>query len=201
SMGEIRKVVDLTYISQLYEPTFADNIKELVRAGDQDYLKDNKLTFLKIYLKLGLKNPAEYLKAFVLQTYGYFYPDRDYDVADAEGVVSSSLEFSTVPLIGGPAVIKSKEVLNKLGNMIPIYSVIWCMGAMFWVLLTAISVLIVKGRREKVIYYLPYLLLVLTVLVATPVSTEFRYVYFLMFSIPLIFTVFAMKDKEEENDG
>lgn len=191
SLYEIQKVVDLTYIDKLYEPTFADNIKELVRAGDQQYLIDNKLVFFKIYLKLGVRNPAEYLKAFVMQTYGYFYPDREYDVANAEGVVSSRLEFHTTPLIGGPVVIKAKEIFIKLGNMIPLYSVLWCMGAMFWILLTGMSVLIVRGERDKVIYYLPYLLLVLTVLVATPVATEFRYVYFLMYSIPLIFTIFS----------
>lgn len=194
SLYEIQKVVDLTYIDKLYEPTFADNIKELVRAGDQPYLVDNKLAFLKIYLKLGVRNPAEYLKAFVMQTYGYFYPDREYEVADAEGVVSSSLEFHTTPLIGGPVVIKAKEIFIKLGNMIPLYSVLWCMGAMFWILLTGMSVLIVRGERDKVIYYLPYLLLVLTVLVATPVATEFRYVYFLMFSIPLILTMHSIRE-------
>ncbi len=191
SLYEIQKVVDLTYIDKLYEPTFADNIKELVRAGDQQYLIDHKLVFFKIYLKLGVRNPAEYLKAFVLQTYGYFYPDREYDVADAEGVVSSSLEFRTTPIIGGHVIIKAKEIFIKLGNMIPLYSVLWCMGAMFWILLTGMSVLIVRGERDKVIYYLPYLLLVMTVLVATPVATEFRYVYFLMYSIPLIFTIFS----------
>ena len=195
SLYEIQKVVDLTYINELYAPTFADNIKELIRAGDQNYLVANKFKFFKIYVKLGLLNPEEYLKAFVMQTYGYFYPDRDYDVADAEGVVSSSLEFSTTPLIGGPVVIKSKEILNKLGNMIPLYSVLWCMGAMFWVLLTGMSILIVKEQRSRVIYYLPYLLLVLTVLVATPVATEFRYVYFLMYSIPLIFTAHSMSER------
>ncbi|MCR4991207.1 MAG: DUF6020 family protein [Lachnospiraceae bacterium] len=192
SMYEIQKVVDLTYIDKLYDPTFADNIKELVRAGDQDYLRNNKLKFFKIYLKLGLRNPAEYLKAYVMQTYGYYYPDREYNVADAEGVVSSSLEFQTTPLIGGPLVIKSKEIFNKLGNMIPLYSVIWCMGAMFWVLLTGMAAAIIKGKKTVCVYYLPYLLLVLTILVATPVAAEFRYAYFLMFSIPLLFTAEAL---------
>ena len=192
SMYEIRKVVDLTYISALYEPTFADNIKELVRAGNQDYLANNKVKFLKIYLKLGIKNPAEYLKAFVMQTYGYFYPDRDYEVADAEGVVSSSLEFTTTPLIGGPVVIKLKEIFNKLGNMIPIYSVLWSMGSVFWILLLGISVLMIRGKKSEVIYYLPYLLLMLTIFLATPVATEFRYAYFLMFSLPLVLTIFTL---------
>lgn len=185
-MKEIKKVVDLTYIDELYEPTFADNIKELVRAGDQQYLVQNKWTFFKMYVHLGFKYPADYLKAYVMQTYGYFYPDRDYNVADAEGVVGSHLDIVTTPLIGGPVVVKAKEILIKLGDMIPVYSLLWCMGTVFFVLLFAIGLNMVRGAKEKNIYLLPYLLIVLTILIATPVATEFRYVYFLMYGIPFI---------------
>lgn len=185
-MREIKKVVDLTYIDELYEPTFADNVKEMVRAGDEQYLIDNKWYFAKMYLRLGAKYPADYLKAYVMQTYGYYYPDRDYYVADAEGVVGSKLNIVTTPVIAGPVVVKAKEVLIKLGDMIPVYSLLWSMGTIFFVLIFMFGLNHVRGCKKDNIYLLPYLLLVLTVLIATPVSTEFRYVYFMMFGIPVI---------------
>ena len=185
-MKEIRNVVDLTYIKELYEPTFADNIKELVRAGNEEYLVNNKWAFTKMYIHLGLQYPADYMKAYVMQTYGYFYPDRDYNVADTEGVVNSNIDFKNTPIIAGPVVVKAKEILIKLGNMIPVYSLLWSMGTIFFVLIFVISLNRVRNRKNRNLYLLPYLLIMLTILIATPVATEFRYGYFMMFSIPVI---------------
>ncbi len=185
-MREIEKVVDLTYIKELYEPTFSDNIKDLVRAGNQEYLVNNKWTFAKIYIRLGLRYPQDYIKAYVMQTYGYLYPDRDYNVADTEGIVSSNTGLKTTPIIAGPAVIKAKEILIKLGNMIPVYSLLWSMGNIFFALIFVISLNRVRNQKGRNLYLLPYLLIIFTILIATPVATEFRYGYFMMFGIPVI---------------
>lgn len=56
----IEPVVDLTYIKELYNPFFADNIKELVRAGDQSYLESHKREFFSLYLSMGLPSGLSY---------------------------------------------------------------------------------------------------------------------------------------------
>lgn len=180
----IEEVVDLTYIHELYNPTFADNIKELVRAGHQDYLVAHKNEFLKLWIDLGLRYPGDYLTAYVNQTYGYWYPDSFYLVAEAEGVSATDLGVSHTPLIGGPLVIKTKEIAIKLGSMVPIYGTLWSMGVACWVLLFSISVTVIRREYRKLICYLPGFALLLSVLAATPVATEFRYVYFLVLCLP-----------------
>lgn len=180
----IEEVVDLTYIHDLYNPTFADNIKELVRAGNQDYLVAHKKEFLKLWIDLGLRYPGDYLTAYTDQTYGYWYPDSFYLVAEAEGVSATDLGVSHTPLIGGPLVIKAKEIAVKLGSMVPIYGTLWSMGVACWVLLFSISVTLIRRDFHRLICYLPGLSLLLSVLVATPVATEFRYVYFLVLCLP-----------------
>lgn len=180
----IEEVVDLTYIHELYNPTFADNIKELVRAGNQDYLVAHKKEFLKLWVELGLRYPGDYLTAYVNQTYGYWYPDSFYLVAEAEGVSATDLGVSHTPLIGGPLVIKAKEIAIKLGGMAPIYGTLWSMGVACWIMLFGISVVIIRKDYHKLICYLPSVALLLTVLAATPVATEFRYVYFMVLSLP-----------------
>lgn len=180
----IEKVVDLTYIHELYNPTFADNIKELVRAGNQDYLVAHKNEFLKLWIDLGLRYPGDYLTAYVDQTYGYWYPDSFYLVAEAEGVSATDLGVSHTPLIGGPLVIKAKEIAIKLGSMVPIYGTLWSMGVACWVLLFSISVTVIRRDYHRLICYLPGIALLLSVLAATPVATEFRYVYFLVLCLP-----------------
>lgn len=180
----IENVVDLTYIKDLYNPYFADNIKELVRAGNQPYLEEHKGEFLKLWLRLGLKYPGDYLTAYIDQTYGYWYPDSFYPVAEAEGVSATTLGVSHTPLIRGPLVVKGKEIALKLGGMLPLYGTLWSMGIACWVLLFCIANALVRRELSKLILYLPSIALLLTVLIATPVATEFRYVYFMIFSLP-----------------
>ena len=180
----IENVVDLTYIKELYDPYYADNIKELVRAGNQDYLREHKKEFLKLYLELFLAYPGDYLTAYIHQTYGYWYPDSFYLVAEAEGVSATSLGISHTPLIRGPVVIKLKEISVKLGSMLPLYGTLWSMGVALWVLLFCVGNAFVRHEKWKLMLYLPFLALLLSVLIATPVATEFRYVYFLMLALP-----------------
>lgn len=180
----VESVVDLTYIKDLYNPAYADNMKELVRAGDQDYLAAHKKEFLKLWIELGLAYPGDYLTAYINQTYGYWYPDSFYLVAEAEGVSATSLGVSHTPLIRGPLVVKAKEIAIKLGSMLPIYSLLWSMGVIFWIFIFCMGNALIRGEKEKLIYYLPSLALYLTVMIATPVATEFRYVYFMVFSLP-----------------
>lgn len=182
--GLIESVVDMTYIKELYNPTFADNMKELVRAGDQEYLASHKKEFFKLWVSLGLRYPGDYLDAYIQQTYGYWYPDSFYLVAEAEGVSATELGVSTRHLIGGPLVVKGKELAIKLGSIVPIYGTLWSMGVACWVLLFSMGTVLVRRETRKLLCYLPSVLLLFTVLIATPVATEFRYVYFMVYSMP-----------------
>ena len=185
----INNVVDISYVDDLYVPYFADNMKELVRAGHEDYLVSHKKEFFKLWVQLGLAYPGDYLTAYINQTYGYWYPDSFYPVADGEGVSATELGVSHTPLIGGPLVVKAKEISIKLGGILPIYGTIWSMGVGFWILLICIGIVITRHEKDKLILYLPGAALFATVIIATPVATDFRYVYFLMFALPFYIVV------------
>lgn len=180
----IDQVIDTTYIKELYNPTFADNMKELVRAGTPSYLESHKGEYLKLWASLGCAYPGDYLQAYIDQTYGYWYPDSFYPVAEGEGISATRLGVSHTPLIGGPVVIKIKEISLKLGGMLPVYGLLWSMGFAFHVLLFCIGNAFARDEKKKLICYLPSFALYLTVMIATPVATDFRYVYFMVFALP-----------------
>ena len=144
----------------------------------------HKREFLKLWIQLGLAYPGDYLEAYIYQTYGYWYPDSFYLVAEAEGVSATSLGVSHTPLIGGPLVVKGKEIAIKLGGMLPLYGTLWSMGVALWILIFCIGNSFIRREKRKLILYLPTVALFLTVMLATPVATEFRYVYFLVFGLP-----------------
>ena len=193
----VHNVIDTTYIKELYDPTYADNIKELVRAGNPSYLESHKEDYLKLWLQLGLTYPGSYLKSYISQTYGYWYPDSFYHVADTDGVSGTDLGIIHTPLIRGTLVIKAKEISIKMGSMIPIYSLLWSMGIAFWVFLTCIGNSIVRKDYQRLLCYLPTLAIFATVMIATPVAYEFRYVYFMVYTLPFYLFLSLTDEKTE----
>lgn len=181
----VHKVIDTTYIKELYAPGFADNMKELVRAGDPGYLAENKGEYLHLWASLGLKYPAVYLQAHIDQTIGYWFPDVAYTVGDIDGIIANETGVYSRPLIAGPLVVKTKEILLKLGDIIPLYGLLSSTGFMFWVLLCCLSITVLRKKYSSLPLFLPGLAVILTLFIATPVSSEFRYAYSLACTLPL----------------
>lgn len=191
---DVHKIIDTTFIKELYAPGFADNMKELVRAGDPDYLTEHKGEYFKLWLSLGLRYPSAYMRAYIDQTIGYWYPDIAYTVGDIDGIIPNETGVTSQPLIRGPFVVKTKEILQKLGDMFPLYGLLFSMGAMFWAVIGCIAIIFAKKQYLRSILFLPGLAIILTLLVATPVSSEFRYAYSLAYTIPLYLLLPFIKD-------
>ena len=57
-----------------YTPTLSDPIKGYF---NEEYFSNNKLEFIKLYLKLAIKYPKDTLLAFIFNNYGYYAPNRN----------------------------------------------------------------------------------------------------------------------------
>ena len=90
--------------------------------------------------------------------------------------------------------VKGKEIAIKLGSMVPIYGTLWSMGVACWIMLFSAGTMLIRREAKKLLCLLPSFLLLLTVLVATPVATEFRYVYFMVFSMPFYLLTAMLPD-------
>ncbi len=188
----IDKVIDRTYIKELYNSGYADNIKELVRAGDVAALEDNKQDYLRLWIRLLLKNPGEYIKAWFDLEGGYIYPDVAYKVADADGIMPNDLGLYPTPVIGGKF-IKVKEILIKLSDFMPLYGMLFSIGAYAWGLVFTFIVAIRKKRMP--LPHLLMLLLLCTLLIAAPV-VDFRYGYAYVLSFPILAAISFTDDHE-----
>lgn len=193
----IDHVIDRSYVKELYNPAFADNMKELIRAGHPEYLEAHKREYLQLWLQLLIRYPGDYLEAYIQQTNGYWYPDSYYLVAEAEGISLTTLGISHTPLIRGPIVVKTKEIAIKLGSMIPVYGTLWSIGVAFWFLLFAMGCVWIRREDSKLLYLLPCMVLWITVMLATPVATEFRYVYFLILCEPFFLCMMLLPEPQD----
>lgn len=195
----INKVLDSSHVPELYTEYISDNMKELVRVGNPEYLTEHKKEYLKLWIELGLKYPDVYLDAYIAQTRGYYSPSALYSVAEVDGIIDNDTGLYREYLIRGPIIIKLREILIKLHEIVPLYGALWSMGSLFWGTLLLLGLTLSRQKKltlktdmnfmDIITVWIPNIAVIGTLLIATPVAIEFRYAYNLAYCIPLYFAV------------
>ena len=180
-LAMIDSCIDRTYVKELYAPGYADNIKELVRAGNPQAIENDKIGYLGLWIKLFFKNPGQYIRAFYDLEGGYFYPDVAYTVAEADGIQANDFGLYPEPIIGG-SFIKIKEVLLKLSDYMPVYG--WLFSIGMYTVSLVICLVAALRRKNMVLIHILMLLIIGTLLVAAPVM-DFRYAYSVVLTMPI----------------
>lgn len=202
----IKKIIKTEYVPELYTEYISDNMKELVRTYNPDYLITHKSDYLKLWIELGLKYPDIYLDAYVAQTRGYYSPSAVYSVAEVDGIIDNETGLYREYFIGGKLLVKIREIMIKLQDIIPLYGALWSMGSLFWGTLLFLGLALGQKTSFKltssmnfldiITIWIPNIAVIGTLLIATPVAIEFRYAYNLAYCIPLYFALMLLlKDK------
>ena len=203
----VDKIMNSSHVPELYTEYISDNMKELVRAGNPEYLVEHKGEYLKLWIELGLKYPDIYLDAYVAQTRGYYSPSAVYSVAEVDGIIDSETGLYREYLVSGKLIVKLREILIKLQEMIPLYGALWSMGSLFWGTLLFLGLALGHQTsftlKEKMNFldiitvWIPNIAVIGTLLIATPVAIEFRYAYNLAYCIPLYFAIMMISKNKQ----
>lgn len=191
---QLNVIVDISRIAETYDPHGSDPIKNLVREMEnQAYLAEHGGEYFKLWLQLGIQNPGFYLEAYVDQTEGYFNPDIQrwqYTV----GICETSLPIETTPLL--PAFLCSLlyRYIGNWGWSVPVVGMLWSIGAMVWLALILAGLCIIHKKLKDFMLFVPVAALWATLMVATPVWAEFRYIYALFLCMP-VYLVLAFSGK------
>lgn len=191
------KIMDLSRVPDLYEPDVSDNIKNLIRENGNAYLSSHKGDLFRTWASIGLRHPGTYLEAYTAQTCGYWYPDVDCEVGLADGIYPNAFGLVWQPVISGRAVIKIKEILFKLPDLVPLYGALWSMGFMLWLVLLIAALSLRSGNTANALICLPFLVLMLTLCIAAPVAAEFRYAYPVFYALPLLIMSPFVRGKDQ----
>lgn len=190
----IHEVVEVSLIPDYYNPTLSDPIKALVVYNNADYLAAHKGAFFRLWIELGLQYPRDYMEAFFDQTRGYWFP-APADMRTNEGISPNEAGLTWPHLLRGQLPVKISEILLKLPDLLPVYGLLWSIGAFTWAMLFLLSFQFLYGGRKYLLLYLPFLGTVLTLLVATPVASDLRYAYPLFLGMPLMFSAAVLQNK------
>jgi len=183
----IEKVVPTDRLEEAYNPYLFDPVKALIREeGDQQAIEEQKWEYFRLWFHAGLHNPLQYMVAEVRQTMGYWaYRIRDYQYVYSEyfmvdnpfGVTAERKLFSyDDSLAMGKYLQGFQDFFNRA----------WSLGLNTWLMFFGLAY--AAYERRNLMPYVPSLMLFVTLLLATPVYNEFRYIYGMFITLPFLFS-------------
>lgn len=176
----------------LYNPKLSDPVK--VRFQNSAFAAD-KSKYVSLWLRIGLKKPLSYINAWLVNSYGFWYPDTVIDVYSGNTVFTFTYEDSSYfgYEVEEPGIRDSKipwldEAYRKLAleisqEKIPIYSMMYSPGGIFWIIAFVFAYVLYRRKYHLVIPYLMVILVWLTVILGPTYLP--RYVLIFWFGMPL----------------
>ena len=189
-LQQIEQFMDTESVRDKYKPFISDPVKSIIRKTNPDYLKEHKPAFLILWVQLGLKHPGSYFSAWIDQTKGYWNGGYEYWIVTT-GIRENSYGIEMVSQNNIISWMLKKYVSKFFHHSA--FEVFRSIGLHVWMILLCTAVLLVKQRKDVLLHVLP-LAVILTLLVSTPVFSEFRYAYAVFTSFPfLVLTTFAAR--------
>lgn len=184
----LEAVVPLEEIDEYYNPYLFDMTKNYIREhGDQQVIAENRGEYARLWLKVGLRNPMLYVEAQIRQTAGYY----------ALHIPHDQILYSEYFMVDNPFGIENERKVFSydaslaMGEFLQwfqtFYNKMWSLGMNTWLLLFALACTLY--RRRRAISFAPCVMLLGSLLLATPVYNEFRYAYGVFVALPFLFSV------------
>lgn len=196
----LEAVVPLAEIDEYYNPYLFDVTKNYIREhGDQEVIAENRWAYAKLWLRVGLHNPMLYLEAQIRQTAGYYALRTPHD----------QYLYTEYYMVDNPFGIDTERKLFSYNDSLAmseflqwfqaLYNRVWSLGANTWLFLLGLAYSLY--RRQNALVYVPCLMLLGSLLLATPVYNEFRYAYGVFVALPLLLAYSFGQKKDEKMDG
>lgn len=180
----LTNVCNLNELAENYTPDCVNTAKDYIRSyGNQFYITEHKAEFIRIWAQLGLKNPKIYIKAYWTLTRGFVIPSDD-GLTIANWVYKNDLGIYKKTIIGNFAEnCFTKYLMLFCSNPAKI---IFSIGTFDFVAAVLFVANAIKKKFATVLLFLPTLFIFFTIMISTPVSGEFRYMYSLFISLPIL---------------
>ncbi len=178
---------------RMYNARLSDPVK--VRFENTAFEKD-KSKYAWLWLKIGLRKPLSYLNAWWMTSYGYWYPDAVVNVYQGNSVFTFTYEDSSYfgYEVEAPGARESKilwidEIYRKLSleiwkEKVPLLSMLFSMGGMFWLYAFCFVYFLYKRRYQVLLPFFMIFAVWLTVILGPTYLP--RYVLIFWFGLPLL---------------
>ena len=169
----ISRIVDIEKVPEWYAPGLSDPVKFNV---DGEYIRNHKAEYLRLWMDIGIRNPIVYAQAWIEQTKGYWNGGYNLWIWN-RGVARNDYGIYA----GHEGILSGYFQAMKLPQML---SVVFSIGSHLWLMVGMFMLHCIQGRKEKAFLAVPVLMMMGTLLLASPVFCEFRYAYALFTVLP-----------------
>lgn len=189
----INSLCPMQTIKEKYTPCIVDKIKWDSEFNGQ-FLEENKIKFFEIWLKLFIQNPDSYIKAYLLNTLGYWDINKsDNPAYTSENMWPGVEEKFDITQTDYIKIIFGESIKENLKAKTTISAAVLVVIAVFGMLMC-----IYNKKYENLLVYVPEIICWATLMVATPIAFSLRYIYIFVLMIPMnIITIFFNKLNEE----
>lgn len=188
----------------MYNARLSDPVKYRFR---NDAFAADKGKYIKLWAKIGLKKPLSYINAWLMTSYGFWYPDTVINVYAGNSVFTFTYEDSSyfgyeveLPGVRDSKIPWLDEVYRRLSleieqEKVPIVSMLFSPGGLFWLFAFVFSYMLYRKNYHILMPCIMVLAVWLTVILGPTYLP--RYVLIFWFGLPL----FAAVLLEEERFG
>lgn len=185
----LNNIVNIEKVQTEYNPYNRDSAAKCInyKISTKDYLKE--------WVYFGCKYPVDFFLAWKDQTFGYWYPDVQYWVYTDQirendiGLYKDSVLSDEIRRVW----LRAEELYKD----IPIYGLLWSIGFIVWATFLSMGVTYIRKGLKALLPYIPIIGVWVTLLVATPVYAEFRYIYPVFLCVPLSVLIPFIEEQKE----
>lgn len=186
---ELSNIIDADVMAASYTPNTSNTIKFNWGHFNHTYLNEHQLEFLMLWANILPNNIPEYTVAYLLETDGQWHIGAiGYTVQLKQ---EENQPFDSTDLIGLREPIS--KVLTKITDQ-SIYNILFSEGVVIWAMFFSVVVFLYKKRYDLLLVIAPLVVLWLTLMIATPINYDFRYIFPIYLAVPVII-IFMLQNK------
>lgn len=192
----LNQVLPLDEWAQNYDPSTSNPLKQS-ESFDDEFLDSHKGEFLGVWLRCAIHNKQAYLKAWILETYGYWQPGYTTSIGKLTYTANDEPAQDLFGLGYQP-----QKITNALRELFPS---LFGMGSLIWFALLALTYALAfskKNRASEILTpFIPLIGLIGTLLIAAPIVSDYRYIFVLYLVIPFLPQFVSLARSATRNGG
>ena len=194
----ISKVLPYDSLPKLYKEHISDPVKAKF---NNDATMDEIIAYLKVWMKQFFRKPSCYFSATFRQNMYLLYPGYNNYKYYVSAVPADYVDNTPIKLKSPSKIVmlqKTYEAVLEDMHELPILRIINNMANYVLLFLILALLIINKKEKEKLILYLPIFMSVLIVIAAPVIRGHVRYIFPLIWSVPLWLGLSAINNSNEE---
>lgn len=180
---------------EYYAPCLVDQIKWNY-FFNEEFLEQTKPEFIKTWFSMLKKNPVIYVRAYIMETHGFWkwgvqddygYTQLIPDSVNEADMYGLHMRDLFKPVFGFSITEPLKSIKGAIGS-----------GSLFWLCGAALLLCLMKRRGGAWLMYIPALANWACIMIATPAAYGMRYVYIFPLALPLLLLAPFFAERNEQ---